>query len=440
MTPGQPCRRHSPNDLDFRFWLAFWAIAITNLAAALDATTLSVALPITASIGGGRTEAFWAGTSCLLACAAVLLFWASLSDAFGRRPMQLLTLAIFAAGSVVCVVAENYTVMIVGRTIQGLGGGGVLGLTTVLITDLVPLRDRDRFYALISVIWALGSTTGPIIGGACAVSGQWRWIFCLAGVGFFLKLTRRPGSLSSKLRRLDYFDSGFFHGVYYVVIDSGHLGRNPVCLGQLADACAVATCSTSIVYAGSFVHGLVLYTLVYYMPEYFQAVKGYSALVSGVAALPQTVTVEPSAIFVGAVVGRTGRYRWAIWVGWVLTTLGLGLLILLGVNTSVPAWIFLSIVSGLVMGLLFPSIALALQSSVPQVDVAMAATLVLFFRSFGQAVGVAIGSSILDNRLRIDLRDPAVANVLPPDLADVGAVPLYRASRPYPRTRPWPWP
>jgi MFS family permease len=84
-------------------------------------------------------------------------------------------LAVFGAGSVACAVAESYTVTIAGRVVQGLGGGGVLSLTTVLITGLVPLRDRGKFYALISIVWALGSTTGPIIGGgACAEAGQWR--------------------------------------------------------------------------------------------------------------------------------------------------------------------------------------------------------------------------------------------------------------------------
>jgi MFS family permease len=86
-------------------------------------------------------------------------------------------LAVFAAGSVACAVAGDFAVLIAGRTVQGLGGGGVLGITAVLITDLAPLRQRARLYALISSVWAVGSTTGPIIGGACAQAGQWRWIF-----------------------------------------------------------------------------------------------------------------------------------------------------------------------------------------------------------------------------------------------------------------------
>lgn len=279
----------------------------------------------------------------------------------------------------------------------------------------------------------------------------------VAGIGFcgvflFLQLTQRPGSLAQRLRRIDFVGSGLFiaaitsflvpvtWGGTQFAWDSWHT-LVPLIIGIVGIAAVGAyvqymttspfiplyifhNYSTSIVFAGSFVHGLILYALVYYMPEYFQSVKGYSALIAGVAALPQTATVVPAAILVGAVVGQTGRYRWAVWLGWSLSTLGFGLLILLDAHTSVPAWIFLSAVSGLGVGLLFPSITLALQSSVPPADVAMAATLVLFFRSLGQALGVAVGGAILDNRLRVELQRPEVAALLPPGARYTGAAAL----------------
>lgn len=129
------------------------------------------------SLGGGIIEPFWTGTSYLLACDIMMLLWVSISNCFGRRPVMVTALVIFAAGSLASAVANNWTVMIAGRTVQGLGGAGVIGLTNVLITDLAPLRDRGRFYALISIVWALGVTTGPILGGGLAQIGQWRWIF-----------------------------------------------------------------------------------------------------------------------------------------------------------------------------------------------------------------------------------------------------------------------
>ncbi|OGM50549.1 hypothetical protein ABOM_000927 [Aspergillus bombycis] len=428
----------------FRFWLAFWAIAFTNLAASFDATMLSVALPtIAGDLGGSTTEAFWAGTSYLLACTILMLIWVTFSDAFGRRPIMLIALLIFAVGAIISAVSHDWPTMLAGRTVQGLGGGGIISLTTVLITDLVPLRDRGRFYALVSVVWAVGSSTGPIIGGALAQSGSWRWIFWInlpivavgvIGIGCFLRLSRRRRTLSEKLHLFDYPGSFLFiasitaflipitwGGIQYpwsswhtlVPLILGAVGLIGLVVYEVLIAKSAAvpkktllippevlpnwTCG--ILYAASTFHGLILYSMVYYMPEYFQSVKGYSPVIAGVAALPQTVTVVPCAILVGIVVGLTGRYRWALWIGWLLTCFGLGLLILLKANTTVAQWIFLEAVSGLGIGLLFPSIALAVQSSVPQREVSMAATLVLFFRSMGQTIGVAIGGAILDNQL-----------------------------------------
>ncbi|KAK6005961.1 hypothetical protein QM012_006371 [Aureobasidium pullulans] len=440
---------HTTTRKDIGFWLAFGTVALTNLAASLDATTLAVALPIISTdIGGSAVEAFWAGTSYPLAQTALMLLWVSLSQCFGRRIIFLLTLCIFGIGAIIAAVAHNYTLLLLGRTVQGVGGGGFVGLTTVVITDLVPLRERGQFYALVSSVWALGSTTGPIIGGALAGAGAWRWIFWinlpivaigLVGIYVFLKLNSRDRSIKEKIRELDPIGIFLFiTSITSFLIPVTWAGTQypwnswrtlvPLCLGiagmiafvfwelttkgsTLLPMSIFLNYSTVILYLGSFFHGVILWSLVYYMPEYFQAVKGYSPVMAGVAALPQTVTVVPCAVGVGIVVGKTGRYRWAIWLGWTLTTFGLGLLIYLKVDTSVPAWIFLEIVSGLGVGLLFPSIALAIQASTPPEQAAMTSTLVLWFRAFGQTLGVAIGGTIVQNRMKIELaRVPGYAD------------------------------
>jgi len=138
---------------------------------------------------------------------------------------------------------------------------------------------------------------------------------------------------------------------------------------------------------------------VYYLPEYFQAVKGYTATDAGLAALPQGVTVVPSAIFVGVVVSKTGRYRWALSAGWALSAVGYGVLILLDVNTKIVAWVFIELAAGIGLGVLFPAIALGIQASAPPTETAMAATLGTFFRFLGQTIGVAIGGTIFQNEM-----------------------------------------
>ncbi len=168
------------------------------------------------------------------------------------------------------------------------------------------------------------------------------------------------------------------------------------------------------------------------MPEYFQTVKGYSALISGVAVLPQTVTTIPSAGAAGLLVDRTGRYARILRIGWVLTTLGCGILMLLDVETTVPAWIFLTAVSGLGLGLLLPVSQLALQASVPPAGIAMSATLVYFFCAFGQTVGVAIGSTILQNRMQAELHGGGLATLVPAPYDNISPAALAESHRSLP--------
>jgi len=126
------------------------------------------------------------------------------------------------------------------------------------------------------------------------------------------------------------------------------------------------------------------------MPLYFEASKAYTSIKTGLAALPQTLTVVPSAAVVGIIASKTGRYRWSLYVGFVLTTIGMGLLYLLDVGTSVVEWVFLELVGGIGIGLLYPGMNLSIQSSVPPKDIAIAAGLFTFFRAAGQSVGVAV--------------------------------------------------
>lgn len=115
---------------------------------------------------------------------------------------------------------------------------------------------------------------------------------------------------------------------------------------------------------------------------------------------PWTFTVAPGSIATGIAIAVTGRYRWANWIGWFLSTLGMGLLILLKPDTSTVAWVFLNLVGGLGTGMLFPAMALAVQASATVKDQAYAANMFSFFRAFGQTIGVAIGGVVFQNQMR----------------------------------------
>lgn len=101
---------------------------------------------------------------------------------------------------------------------------------------------------------------------------------------------------------------------------------------------------------------------------------------SGVDLFPATFTVAPAAIIVGATIGKIGKYRWAVWAGWTMATLGYGLQYLLDVHTSTVAWVFISLVAGIGTGMLYPSLTFAIQASVSNQDQAYGVSLFTFFR------------------------------------------------------------
>ncbi|KAI9852378.1 MAG: hypothetical protein M1838_000900 [Thelocarpon superellum] len=422
----------------WRFIVAFSTLSVITLAAALDATSLSVALPIISrALNGTAIEAFWSGTSFLLTSTVLQPSFASFSHIFGRKPVILTAIVLFAVGAIIAALANNFGVLLVGRSLQGIGGGGIIVLTDVIVTDLIPLRLRGQWFGFISMMWAIGSVSGPIIGGAFAQNVSWRWIFWinlpLCGIGFlmippFLRLNFKVTSLSEKLRRVDWFGSVLFvasatsfmipitwGGVIYswssfrtlVPLILGGAGL----VGFMFYEVYVATepmirprlfrnPTTSIAYFETLLHGMILWCLLYYLPLYYEAVKHLSPILSGVALFPQTFTVAPASVIVGIIVSRTGHYRWSLWSGWVLTCGGMGLLYLLDVNTSTVSWIFLNLVAGLGTGILFPSMAFSIQASVPTKDVAFAVALFSFFRAFGQSIGVAVGGTIFQNEMR----------------------------------------
>lgn len=164
-----------------------------------------------------------------------------------------------------------------------------------------------------------------------------------------------------------------------------------------------ATRTAIVTYIETVCHGLVLWCTLYFLPLYFETVQEYSPIVSGVALFPLSFTVAPSAAVTGILVTLTGHFRWATWLGFLLSTLGLGLFCLIGPTTSIPAWIFLILPAGIGLGILFPALGYAIQASALPGHMSMSVAMFSFFRAFGQALGVAVGGVIFQNRMYVNL-------------------------------------
>ncbi|KAF2789255.1 MFS general substrate transporter [Melanomma pulvis-pyrius CBS 109.77] len=440
--PIESTSEQSQESLDFnpgwRFTAAFGSLCFISLMAALDATSISVALPIMARVlSGTAIEAFWSGTSFLLTSTVFQPVLGSFSHIFGRKPLIYLSLVLFLIGAVAAATANNFTVILISRSIQGIGGGGIICLTEIVVTDMVPLRQRGNYFSVLSGMWAIGTVAGPLLGGGFSQSVSWRWIFWInlpfIGIGgiaitLFLKLNYQANSFLAKLRRVDWFGmvlflgstTGFlipitWGGVQYpwdswrtlvpMLVSAAGLVAFVIHQEYFAPEPLIRTSvfkntTAAVTYLETIIHGIILWSVLYYLPLYYEAVKGFSPILAGVALFPQTFTVAPAAVVVGAFIAKSGRYRWAIWSGWFLTTFGTGLLVLLKPSSTTPQWIFLNLVGGLGSGMLFPAMAITVQAAATAADQAYASNIFSFLRAFGQTLGVAIGGVIFQNQMK----------------------------------------
>lgn len=167
-------------------------------------------------------EAFWAGTSYLLTSAIFQPVIASISSLFGRQQLLIISLIFFTVGTVLCAVSNDFTMLLTGRCIQGVGGGGIITLTQVIFCDIVPLRQRPKYFALVLGSWSIGSILGPVIGGVLVQKTSWRWCFHInypfCGIGFvvailFVRLNAVAElTIAQKLKRTDWIGAFLFVG------------------------------------------------------------------------------------------------------------------------------------------------------------------------------------------------------------------------------------
>ncbi|KAI1463988.1 putative MFS transporter [Daldinia caldariorum] len=433
-----------------RFLLAFMSLLTIVSAVAIESTSLPTALPImSAELGGTALQAFWSGTSFLLASTVIQPTVASMSHILGRRIMLYVSSAGFVGGSFIAALAGNFSIVLVGRTIQGAGGGGLIVLLEILISDLVPLAHRGTWFSINSAMWGIGTATGPLIGAGFAQDVSWRWIFWInlpiVGVGMllvtlFLKQAQIPGHIVEKLKRFDWIGSVLFSvssACFLFGITTGgvafpwasYQALLPLIIGFLGILCFVywefsfatdpivdkrifETWTAISAYIQTMLHGLILYAAIYFLTLFYQAVKLYSPVTSAIALLPETVGLSLSSVAVGALTGLTKRYRWALWGGWVLTTAGSGLLYLLGTGTTATQWVFLNIPFGIGVGMLFTAEILAIQAATKPELNGEAAGFFSFIRIFGQALGVAVSGVIFQNSLKQNLlRIPGFASL-----------------------------
>jgi MFS family permease len=141
---------------------------------------------------GSTAETLWTGAAYLLTSAVFQPVIAAASTCYGRQRLLVISIVLFTFGTAFCAVAHDFAVMLNGRCVQGVGGGGVIAMIQVIFCDMVPLRQWPQYFSMVLASWSIGSIIGPVIGGAFVESASWRWCFYInftfCFLGFFAAL------------------------------------------------------------------------------------------------------------------------------------------------------------------------------------------------------------------------------------------------------------
>lgn len=158
------------------------------------------------------------------------------------------------------------------------------------------------------------------------------------------------------------------------------------------------------------INSAIVYACLYFLPLYYEAVQGYNPIIAGVTLFPSTFTVAPMSIVAGIIITKRGEFRTVTWAGWIMSTLGLGVMILLDVDTSVVQWVFITLTLGVGLGLLYTAVAIINQAAATDELMSFAISMFIFSRMMGQCLGVAISGVIFQNRMKTILLGTSLAD------------------------------
>ncbi|CAI7632202.1 unnamed protein product [Penicillium palitans] len=422
------------------------ALTLVGFLMLLDTSIVSTAIPRITTTFHSLNDVGWYGTAYLLSNCALQPLTGKMYTYYNNKWTFLSFFAIFEFGSVLCGAATSSNMLIVGRAFAGMGASGLLNGAYTIIHASVPLEKKAALTGVLMSISQLGLLCGPLIGGALTQHASWRWCFyinlpCAALVAPLLILTPLPGhdgkqyegqTLLSSLKRLDLLGFAMFAGAAIQVLlalnwgGSSYAWNSSTIIGlfcgsgvllivfaaweyYMGDGAMIpfSIVSRRVVWASCINYGFFAacsLTSTYYLPMYFQAVRGATPTMSGVDLLPSILGTMIFAMITGVLVGRVRYYLPFAVAGGALTMIGTGLLITLTPTTSTSRWVGFQILQGVGRGVGLQIPLLAVQNNTPKEKISIVTSLVVFSQNFGGAIFLSLAQVIFSASLKSELK------------------------------------
>ncbi|KAB8218552.1 major facilitator superfamily domain-containing protein [Aspergillus novoparasiticus] len=422
------------------------ALNLAIFLVALDRSIIATAIPRITDDFHALNDIGWYGSSYLVTGCAFQLIYGRFYTFYTPKWVFLSAIAVFEVGSAVCGAAPTSTAFIVGRAIAGLGSCGIFTGSIVLIVDVVPLQQRPMMTGFMGSIFGVSNVIAPLIGGAFTDRVTWRWCFyinlpigaaAVIIIMFLLKASPPPhqSTASTFRERASQFDplgAFFFLPAMVCLIlalqwggtkypwSNGRIIALFVLFGVLMIAFVAvqvwkretASVPPRIIKVRSIAAG-VFYSLtlggsmmviVYYLPIWFQAIKGVSVVKSGVMNLPLVLSLVIAGILAGIGVSRIGYAVPFMYASAILMSIGAGLLTTFTVSTGHAKWIGYQVIYGFGLGLGMQRASVAAQTELERKDVPTGSALMMLSQSLGGAIFLAVAQTVFTNGLISNLQ------------------------------------
>ncbi|CAI7659062.1 unnamed protein product [Penicillium glandicola] len=436
---SDPSTEEQQRRLEVREWLVFICIVILAMMDSFNATILIPALPDLANIfEKPLASTFWVNTVYLLSGASSQLYFPMMSEVFSNGPVWIIAVVLATIGTGICCGSMSLAELIIGRMIQGIGGGGATSLCFVIMTETAPESIHSRYSCYILLTRMCGCILGPVIGGLFVDNADWRWafyfnfIFCALGllaIPFAVDLRALEHIPLRKLRVLDWPGATFaVLGLGTILVGLSWGGSSyrwgswqtivPLAVGAVILLVLLfyetkwalhpqfgrrvfRSRMMVMTHLGCFLHGFVVFCHLQFFPLYLISTHYMSTTLSGIALLAMVGLAIAPATVVGVILARESRCtQWIISGGWILTALASGCSILLDTSTPTVAWVFLLFTAGLGHGLLLSSYNVRIQNLPKDGDGSLSTlptTMSYYMRAWGMAVAVPVGGVVLLN-------------------------------------------